>query len=268
MKRLSNARLVELAGALSRRDRAIIETVARLRLTSSKQLERLCFATIANEPTRQRLVRRTLARLVERGVLGRLERRVGGVRAGAAGHVYYAAAAGQRLVAYWQGQGLTRTRSPHEPGAPFVRHTLAIAESYVDLVEADRQGDVELLGFESEPTCWRWFLGLGGARQWVKPDALVRLGVGEIETRSWLEVDCGTEGRSALVRKCHAYLAAYRAGVEHEVFPRIVWTCTSERRAALLREVCSELPAEAWRLFAVTTPPQMVELLSATAVSS
>src|SRR5271156_6642739 len=37
--------------------------------------------------------------LVERAVFGRLERRVGRARAGAAGHVYFVAAAGQRQAA-------------------------------------------------------------------------------------------------------------------------------------------------------------------------
>lgn len=262
MKRLSASGLVELAENTGRRERAIIETTEKLRLVSGKQIEKLYFATTTEPASRARLARRTLARLVERGLLDRLERRIGGVRAGAAGAIYFVTTRGQRLVAYWQGRGLARPRSRYEPTAMFARHTIAIAESYVRLVEADRAGSVELLEFQAEPACWQSYVGAGGGRQWVKPDAFVRLGAGEYETRTWLEIDCGTEGRGALTRKCRAYLAAYRAGAVAEVFPKIVWVTTTEKRVELLGEVCGSLPAEAWKLFVVTTPDRMVDVLA------
>jgi hypothetical protein len=261
VKRLSATGLVELAENTGQRERAIIETAGWLRLVSGRQMERLFFATTTEPASRARLTRRTLARLVERGLLGRLERRIGGVRAGAAGAIYFVTTRGQRLVAYWQGRGLVRPRSRYEPTAMFARHTVAIAESYVRLVEADRAGTVELLAFEAEPACWQSYVGAGGGRQWVKPDGYVRLGSGEFETRSWLEIDCGTEGRGALARKCAAYVACYRAGVG-EVFPQVVWITATTKRAELLAEVCGSLPAEAWKLFVVTTPDRMLDVLS------
>ncbi len=59
-----------------------------------------------------RIARRVLARLTELGVLARLERRIGGLRAGSSGYVYYLGPAGQRLVAYWQGQAYPRPLPP------------------------------------------------------------------------------------------------------------------------------------------------------------
>ncbi len=263
MKRLSASALVELAANMGLRERFVIETAQRLRLVSGKQLERLFFTGGANPASNARLARRTLARLVEHGVLGRLERRIGGVRAGAAGAVYFATARGQRLVAYWQGRGLVRPRSAFEPSATFARHVLAISECYVRLVESDRAGTVELIDFQGEPGCWLSYAGAGGARQWIKPDAFVRLGVdAEHETRAWLEVDCGTEGRGALTRKCRAYLAAYRAGAVADAFPKVVWITTTEKRVELLAEVCGSLPAEAWKLFVVTTPDRTLDVLA------
>ena len=263
MTRVGSVRLVDLANSLSDRDRIIIEAVARLRLVSSRQLERLFFAEIAHPVTRARLARRVLARLVARGVLGRLERRVGGVRAGAAGHVYFAASAGQRLVAYWQGEGLRRPRNRYEPSSAFVRHTLAVAETYVLLVEGERTGLLELLEFQGEPACWRSFVGPGGARLSLKPDARVRLGLdGGEEEHAFLEIDCGTEGRTALAHKCRAYIAYWRSGAEREVFPRVVWIATSEQRVGLLIDICGSLPADAWKLFAVTTHARTLAVLS------
>jgi hypothetical protein len=135
---------------------------------------------------------------------------------------------------------------------------------YVRLREAEAAGQLELLTFEPEPSCWRRYSGAAGGALVLKPDAFVRLGVGAYEDRYFLEIDCGTEGRGALVRKCQTYLAYYRAGREqtaHGVFPRVVWITTSERRVGLLVDVCAALPAEAWKLFAITTPERAVDLL-------
>lgn len=265
MQRLSRGGLVVLAESLSERDQQITETVDRLHLVSGPQLERLYFAAIDNPTTRARLARRTLQRLTNVRVLHRQQRRIGGVRAGSAGHVYALDVAGQRLVAYWRGEGIDRSRTSHEPGTPFARHTLAIAEQYVRLVEAERGGRLELLGFDAEPTCWRPFLGPMGARLILKPDALVAIACGDYEQRSFVEIDCGTEGRAALLRQCRAYLDYFRTGTEHErsgVFPRVVWITTTERRVVLLTEVCGSLPAEAWQLFVIGRPEQALDLLS------
>lgn len=264
MRRATRARLVELADELSVRDRQITETIGRLKLLSGSQVQRLYFADGPNPATRARLARRALARLAGLGVVGRLERRVGGVRAGAAGHTYYLSAAGQRLVAYWQGEGLGRTRSPYEPTGALVRHTLAISEAYVRCVEGERAGLVTLLDFAAEPECWERYTGRNGEPVTLKPDARVILGLddGREEAHAWLEIDCSTEGRRALERKCRAYHAAYRAGIDRELFPQVVWVPLTARRAELLAEVCGALPAEAWKLFTVTTPDRLLDLLT------
>jgi hypothetical protein len=256
--RLSGGGLVELADGVSDRERQIIEAVVALRLVSGRQLERLFFAEVVSEASRARLARRTLARLVGLGVLGRLERRVGGVRAGAAGYVYFDAPAAQRLVAYWAGEGLRRPRSAYEPGRAFVAHRLAISEWYVRLTESERDRRLELLDFESEPAVP--FVS-GGARTVLRPDAFVRLGVGEVELHSFLEVDLGSEGRAALTRKAHAYVTAWQAGAVRGVFPRVVWITASERRVAMLTEVCASMPPTSWKLFVVTSPERALELL-------
>jgi hypothetical protein len=262
VRRLSAARLVTLASELSERERAMTETAARLRLVSCKQLEVLFFAEVVRASSRARLTRRTCARLVERGVLGRLERRVGGVRAGAAGHVYYAAPAGLRLAAYWQGEGLRRPRARYEPTTAFVRHTIGVSDLYVRLVTADRDGALELLAFESEPA--RVFVGPGGGRSVLRPDAFARVALGAdraTELHAFLELDLGSEGRQVLARKCRAYIAAWRSGIP-PVFPQVIWVAMTERRTEVLREVCASMPAETHKLFAVTTPERLLDLLT------
>lgn len=246
------------------RDRQIVQAVARLRLAAGSQLARLFFWNVASAASRGRSSRRVLAGLCAQHVLVPLERRVGGIRAGSAGTVYALGPIGKRLVAYWQSEGLLRVRAVHQPGAPFVRHTLTVAEQYVRLVEAERAGRLELLAFEAEPVCWRDYHGPHGGALTLKPDAFVRLGVGDFEQRSFLEADLGSEGRGALSRQCRAYLACYQSGREQAdsgVFPRVVWLTTTEARVRLLRDICAGLPA-AQRLFTVTLFTDAIEALS------
>jgi hypothetical protein len=264
MTRLSRKGLLLLADDLSTRDREIIELVGRFGVVSGRQVERLFFAAGSQPVSNARLARRSLARLTEHRVLIRLERRIGGVRAGSAGSVYRVDAVGDRLVRLWRGEG-GRGRAAQEPGRLFVRHGIAITEAYTRLSEAEQAGKLELLAFDPEPASWRPFAGMGG-RQVLKPDAYARLGLGAYEDRYFLEIDCGSEGRGALAAKCRTYLAYYRAGIEqaHGVFPRIVWITTTEQRVALIVGVCASLPAGAWPLFAVTTPERAKELFLGT----
>lgn len=261
MTRLSRKGLLLLADDLSDRDRQIIELVGRFGVVSGKQVERLLFTAGSDASSNARLARRNLARLAARRVLVRLERRVGGVRAGSAGTVYRLGAVGDRLLRLWRGEG-GRGRASREPGRLFVRHGLAVTETYVRLRKAERGGALDLLAFDPEPASWRPFAGAGG-RHVLKPDAFARLGLGEYEDHYFIEIDCGTEGSGALAAKCRTYLAYFRSGVEQAdqgVFPRIVWITTTEQRVSMIVDVCACLPAAAWPLFAVTTPERAKDL--------
>jgi hypothetical protein len=247
-------RLAWLAARLSERDQAIVSDVARLRFLTAGQLSRLHFASIPEPVTRIRRVQRTLARLVEQRLLIRCERRVGGVRAGSASFTYAPAAEGLRLVSYLAGNGIPRTRAVIEPGTSFVDHAVAVNDVYVHLVEAEQAVTIELLQHQAEPDCWRTFLGPIGSAINLRPDAFVALGIEELEQRSFLEVDRGTEGSAALRRKLMAYVDYWRSDIEqqqHGVFPRVIWQVIRPRRMEVLKALIAELPVEARRLFVV-----------------
>ena len=265
MSRLSRSSLFELADRLPSRERQILETVERFRLLRADQVRRLCFSEIKSETGSARLCRRALANLVEEGLLRRLERRVGGARAGSSGHLYVTTAAGKRLLAYWSGTGIASNRGVHEPGSAFASHTLAIADFYVSLVEANRSGEFELLGFETEPACWRAYTTALGAQATLKPDALVRLARGDYEFVSFAEIDCGTEGRGALLKKAYAFLYYFRSGREQAdegVFPRIVWIAPEQARVEFMAGLFAELPEEARRLFVAVQSDDAVATLA------
>ncbi|MDO8213477.1 replication-relaxation family protein [Conexibacter sp. CPCC 206217] len=262
---MTTVELLRLADELTLTEREVVETVARFGLMTHAQVAALLpNRDDATPASRARAARRMLARLTKHKVLARLERRVGGVRAGSAGYCYYAGPTGQRLLAYWQGRGLGRGRFRPEPGRQYVRHRLAIAELYVQLHAVDADGGLELLAFDPEPACWRRLVDRMGGETILKPDAFVRLGLGAYEARYMLEVDLGSESRTVIARKLRAYLDYFDSGVEqaeHGVFPLVLLATTTETRRAALVEACTRLPAEAWALFAVTTLDQAVAVM-------
>jgi hypothetical protein len=266
VSRVSVPRLVALAEGMPLREREIVETVARLSLASGRQLADLffySFSNTSNARTRSRVARRVLTRLVEQRVLDRLERRRGGAGGGSSAWVYALGPAGVRMVAYWAGEGLPRSRGAHEPGAAWTAHTLAVSDLYVRLRAAERAGRLELLAFDAEPACWRRYTRLGGVAGVLKPDAYVRLGVGEYEDSFLVEVDLGSERRGQLTRQHLAYGEYFRSGVEQAktgVFPAVLWLVPDAQRVALLTDIQRGLPAQA-RLFTVATSEQALGVL-------
>ena len=261
------ARLLAMADGMPSRDREIVQAVARLTLVSGAQIIRLFFLDIPDASTRARRSLRVLGRLVERGVLARLERpRRGGAGGGSASWVYALGPVGRRIVACWSGEGLPRSRRGEEPSVAWAAHRLAVSDLYVRLREAEREGRVELLAFDAEPVCWRRYTRLGGAPGVLKPDAFVRLAVdNEWEDAFLVEVDLGSERRGQLVRQHRAYGEYFRSGVEQSntgVFPAVVWIVPDTKRATLFEDVARGLPEQLRVLFTLATTENALDVLS------
>jgi hypothetical protein len=225
----------ELREGLSSRDMEIVSQVAELRLMSGRQVEVLHFPPErhATAATAARLCRRVLARLVADRSLVRLQRQVGGLRAGSHAFIYGLGPTGHRLL---QADG-SRLRA-YEPSVAFVDHQLAVSQLVVDLTLAGRNGHLELLTVEAEPACWRTLPAIG--RSVLRPDLFLAIGKGELEYRWFVEVDRGTHRSPALLRKAQLYESYYRSGVEqatHGVFPRIIWVTPDDVRAERVRAV-------------------------------
>jgi hypothetical protein len=265
--RLSPRQAALVAERLSERDLEVLRLVGRLRLVSGAQLARL-FWFEGNPSTRARLARRGLARLADLEVLERLPRRVGGVRAGSGGLVFTLGRVGQRLLQEKQ-RSQRRVRRAYAPGPRYQAHALSITELYVSLVEAQRQGLATLLAFDPEPACWRSYPGRYGARLVAKPDAYLRLGVGEFELSWFIEIDLASEALVTLARKGRTYLDLYRSGVLQAtdgVFPRIAWIAPDVARAQVITGALARIP-EHPELYAVTTNTEAGTLLRTEASS-
>jgi len=250
----------DLDSRLTKRDLAVTRSVCELRFVSGAQLARMHFA--GSDP---RASRRTLLRLTRLDVLERLERRVGGVRAGSAGFVYRLGLAGQRLALERGWIPDRRRRRSRVPGTLFLSHALEVSELHTRLVEADRLGRIELLERSAEPACWRRYGGVGASI--LKPDSFLRLGAGEYEFVYFIEVDMGTEGSRALNRQLRAYIAYYDGGheqAEHGVFPKVLWLTPDARRVAAIEECVRELGREHRELFEVAEFGDALEVVSNT----
>jgi hypothetical protein len=211
---------------LSARDVAVLGAVGSFRLVSGGQLQRLFFAGDDYGSDNPRIARRTLQRLTDLRLLHRLERQLGGVRAGSSSFTYALSPAGGRAIRLNIGRGRQA-----EPSLTFVRHTLAVAEVVVRLHEDRRAGRLDSLDIQTEPQCWRNLQGYDGSV--LKPDLFVAAGVADVEHLAWVEVDLGSEHGPALVRKAQLYERYFRSGREQQrlgAFPRVVWLVPDDKR--------------------------------------
>jgi len=261
---VQHGRARQLRGKLSERDLAVLGALHRLRLLRGDQVMRLCVAD-GSPSTQARRARALLKRLSDLGLIVRLSRSVGGVRAGSSGHVCGLSGLGQAVLAVNGPYGQRRRRvwdtKPH-----FQDHVLAVAELYVQLVEKEREEAIELLTFDAEPAAWRRFPGRGGMMVTLKPDAYIRIGIGEVERSAFIELDMGTESLPTVQRKCMVFIAYWQSGLEqqqHGVFPSVVWLVPNAERRDRLSGVIQRLAAEARYLFAVALQSDGPALLTA-----
>jgi len=244
------AAVEHIAERLSNRDFAILDDVARVRVLTGTQLQRLHFAHLHGKH-RDRTRREVLARLTSMSLLTTLERRVGGARAGSAGLVFALDAGGQRLHRFLSGE-ITAPRRPRQPGTPtdrYLRHCLAVSELYVQLVELARTAPSTLDTFRAEPACW-WQAANG---QWIKPDAYLVLSTTSVEDVWAVEVDRSTESLATVRGKLLGYLALVERGERgpDDVAPRVLVTVLDNHRRNAVRDLVSGLPPPADELVTV-----------------
>lgn len=246
----------ELRRNVTGRDLGVLGSVSQHRFLTASQIEALHFVDHSSQASGARVCRRVLSRLAQERLLRRLDRRVGGVRAGSASYVYSLGPVGARLL----GQSKRTT----EPSELFLDHTLAIGDIHVLLQRAERAGLISVGELQVEPGCWRRFIGPGGAPDIVRPDLYLVTAAGEYEDAWFLEIDRGTESPAAIARKCHAYDRYWKSGREqarHGSFPLTVWVCPNQRRAERVARVISEARNLIRDLFRVTTGEQLLELV-------
>jgi hypothetical protein len=262
--RISATRLETISSRFVEADWAVLNFVSECRLASGKQLVRRFWQTSDRDTAAARAGRRALKRLADWRVLDPLPiRAVGGLHGGSDTLIYGVGVAGVKLLAR---RGLIQKRLG-TPGERYVKHTLATTNLVIALHEADRDGVLELIALQSEPACWRGFLGAGAARLILKPDLFVRVGAGSVNEDRWMiEVDLATESSGTIRAKALRHIAYYKSASE-PVHPRVLWAVPDIRRAEQIADALARLPVEAKRLFAICLLDEAVAFLAAEARS-
>lgn len=259
-------RIRDLEQHLTERDVAMLHDIERFRLLTSTQLQRLHFGVhpLGSHTTplaATRATNRVLARIERLGVVMRLGRRIGGPLYGSSATIWQLAPAGERFLRALRGD--PDRRKFEEPSAAFVSHTLAVADTAVQVIEQARLGHYELLEVQTEPACWRTFQ-TGAGTLTLKPDLLLVTADAETETHSFIEVDRGTEHLPAIRRKCDIYQRYYRDGSEERLrglYPAVVWVVPDEpRRAALWKAISADKTLDPDLFTVVTTDAALAAL--------
>lgn len=257
---ISRNELRRIATQLSDRDWNILRFIRRHQYANTIQIRRQFFPGHASLPAAARACARVLDRLYQRRIVGRLERRVGGIMRGSSSYVWCLDVIGDRLSR----QPSDPRWRPYEPSVAFLDHTLAITETHVQLSEAETARVFALRDIAIEAETWRDFVTPAGARTVLKPDLKITIGTSGYEDHWYLEVDRGTESLPVLMRKCRSYDDYRRTGraqADHGVFPRVLWLLSDTRRVERLRvaiEADLKLPA---KMFVCTTSDLLIETL-------
>lgn len=230
------------------RDRQIVLTIGRFGQVTSGQLLSMLFSELGSVTP----LYRALERLVERKFISRIERRmVGGSGAGSGQYVYQLGSRGWTLCG---------REGRYYPLRSVNYHTLAIVDSYVELLKAERKGNIHIVGLLTEPDSWR---NIAGAD--LRPDMHVEIEQSSRQrsTSLWLEIDMGTERPKAIGEKLARYWHAYSHVTEDvlPVFPLVLFLALDDARAKELRWVIERGPEEARALFMVSTINEFCGLL-------
>jgi hypothetical protein len=151
-----------------------------------------------------------------------------------------------------------------EPSPAFTAHTLAVAELAVQLEELARDDAVELVSLDSEPSCWRLFVGPHGTQEWLKPDLYAVTASGDYEDHLFIEADLATEHPPVVVRKAKVYQRYAATGAHqarHGLFPAVAWVVPGTARQRAIQAALTADRTTQPELFRVVTTDQFTELI-------
>ncbi len=262
LQRTTPARLSRIQRELSQRDLAVLASIDDHRFLTTGQIQALHFLDHATSGASSRICRRVLARLFAGRLIEHLDRRVGGIRAGSASYVWRIGLVGDQVLRRARGDGVRARRK--EPSARHLDHCLAIADAHLALVTAARARRLELLRVDTEPACWRDYLGSSGQRDILKPDLYAVTASDDFEDHWFIEIDRATESLPTLLKKCAQYEHYRRTGREQHdggVFPAVVWVVPDEPRETKLRAALAASRSIDRSLYRVCTPDAFAELI-------
>lgn len=242
---------------LSDRDWQILRFVSEHRFATTIHIRRMFFTDHASPLAAARGCVRVLDRLQRERLLGRLERRIGGVKHGSASYIWHLDIHGERLT---RPDGVAK-RLVRDPSVAFVDHALAAVDARIRIEEAAREGAFTVERIEVETAAWRSYLDARGTTTILKPDLMATSSSGDYEDHWYIEIDRGTQSLPVLLRQSRAYADYRRTGrpqAEHGVMPRILWVMPTQRRVARLRAAIAAATDLPDRLFIVIGAEELI----------
>ena len=239
--------------------RTLLQLLLELRFATTDQLARLTAGEYGSRRSAVRQTTRHLTRLENRGLLLQLERRVGGWQGGSAPTIWALTTSGHRAITEQSG-GRQR---PQLISTTFLEHLLAITESRIIAVETVRTIPDASLTVQTEPVCWRSYLGPHGQALTLRPDLHLLVGASKYTDSYFVEVDRATENPARVIDTCWQYVQYRRTGTEqkvHGVFPAVLWIVPTEKRRGQLRQhiTTAELPTSMFHVLTLTDLPEVI----------
>lgn len=170
--RVGKNQLEKYSEELTEREREILASLKKCKFLLTGQIQRLHIIDASTQKAARRAAARELRKLKDYGLVATLERRIGGTRAGSGSLIWHLTEAGERFLAMENSEQYSRRRYL-EPSRMFLRHSLAVSECYVQLVEIYRRTPgLTLLTADWEPDCWRPYTQHGKIIS-LKPDLFI-----------------------------------------------------------------------------------------------
>lgn len=203
---------------LTTRDLDVITLVDTFSQLASTHISELLFSDRSHS-----VPDRVLDRLVRRGYLSRVGRRVSGDKGGAGAYVYQLGRYGRIL------RGVEGRPSPNVNN-----HALMIADTYLELRRAERLGVLKLT---------RWDVELSVPPVRADLFAVVDFPSQRRSSRYFLEIDLATERPVRIVEKLDGYWQAAEKN-EEDYFPYVVFVVAQQVRKAELARIFARLPED------------------------
>ena len=265
MNRISNLRLGQIELGLTERDKAILRTIRQLRFVKTDQLRRLYFPNLTRSLQASKTAAiKKLNRFKADGLVDYLPREYNKARYGAQSLIWYLTEAGNRLLDLGIEDEKKRKRT-QESSPTFLRHTIAVAECFVQVTEICRgEEQMRLTSVVVEPECWRAYEHKGMQIS-LRPDLYAETVSGKYFDHWFIEIDLATESISTIINKCKRYHEYYLTNKEQHatgVFPLALWIVpTEERKQKMIEAIKETFGNRRAHIFLVITPDELRAVL-------
>lgn len=265
MTRYTTLQLGQIEIRLTAKDRHMLKTLRMLRFMTTKQIRRLYYSEgERSEKAVKSASKRNLKRLQKYGLIDHLPKRLGGFGAGMKEYIWYVTEAGIRLLELSNMSSQKRKRVL-EPSPTFLRHTVAVAETFVQIIEiCNADPAVRVRTIDVEPSCWRGYQKNGKTIS-LRPDMYAETATGEYNDHLFIEMDLATEAPQTIADKCRRYYEYYQTGKEQQAngaFPLVLWIVQrEERKECIIQTIKDYFKGRYPHIFYVITPEELEHVI-------